>query len=291
MKVLVDYSWLCYRSHHSNSDRLVDMHGVTCRNGVIYGVYRAISDILSYYGKRVEIYLVLDGFPELNMSLQASYKANRVHDEGKEVISVSWFELAKQLTILEGVKVVYHSRMEADDSIGYMVDSLAGKGERIVILSGDMDLCQLVDDSKDVVVCNREMELGFERVFKESDIFKEYGMYPDGIALYKALAGDSSDNVKGVYRIRRDVVKKIVGSVSSIESFEQYARLVGDEKLRNKLLENMDKIKSNYRIVNIDPIFMPAVVERYEGVTLDWFDKYGAIDVKVGMQRLVDSRK
>jgi DNA polymerase-1 len=80
---------------------------------------------------------------------------------------------------------------EADDVIASLVKTIKPY-DKVVVVSSDKDLKQLIDDNVEFLE-PKKMDL----VDKEK-FFQEYGFYPEGMLLYLALLGDSSDNIPGI---------------------------------------------------------------------------------------------
>ena len=135
--------------------------------------------------------------------IAADYKGGR--KETPEEL-VEQFPLVREM--LEGYNISYleYDDIEADDVIG----TLAKKYPEIetCILSSDRDLLQLIDDSTSVYV----MKKGMSDIAKmdEANLLIEYGLKPNQIIDYKGLAGDKSDNIKGVEGIGDKTAVKLL---------------------------------------------------------------------------------
>lgn len=126
-------------------------------------------------------------------------------------------ELASQVPVLKnlldvmGIKRFEIPGYEADDIIG----TLAKKFDvKTYIITGDKDSLQLVDETTSVLLTKRgisEMEL-----IDASNIKSKFSLTPHGIIEYKALAGDKSDNIPGIFGI---------GEKTAIELIEKYGTL------------------------------------------------------------------
>lgn len=108
-------------------------------------------------------------------------------------------ELAEQLPILKeelrlmNVSIVEKEGYEADDIIGTLA---ADHSVMTYIVTGDRDSFQLIDDTTRVVYTKRG--ISDTVVFDEQTLIDEYGLTPKQIIEFKAIAGDSSDNIPGV---------------------------------------------------------------------------------------------
>ena len=88
---------------------------------------------------------------------------------------------------------------EADDVIGTIAKKVkAGKGDQeVIIVTGDKDMLQLVDDEVVIVYLLRKGFTQYE-MFGAKEVTDYFGFGPEHVTDYKALCGDSSDNIPGV---------------------------------------------------------------------------------------------
>ncbi|HMN14668.1 MAG TPA: 5'-3' exonuclease H3TH domain-containing protein, partial [Bellilinea sp.] len=112
----------------------------------------------------------------------------------------------------------------ADDVLGTIARAAEEKGLGVKIITGDRDLLQLVDDR--VIVNLAGNKLSEAKDFTEKDVVASLGVRPDQVIDYKALIGDTSDNIPGV---------KGVGSKTAIKLLEQYDTL-------DAIYENIESI-------------------------------------------------
>ena len=85
--------------------------------------------------------------------------------------------------------------LEADDLIAAVTARALGEGWRVVIVSADKDLMQLVRDDDDRVVLWDSMR---DRVYGPREVREKLGVAPSRVRDFLALTGDTSDNVPGV---------------------------------------------------------------------------------------------
>jgi DNA polymerase-1 len=90
---------------------------------------------------------------------------------------------------------------EADDVLGTIARQAAEKGMAVKIITGDRDLLQLVTDR--VVVNLTGGKFSESTDFYPAQVMEKLGVRPDQVVDYKALVGDTSDNIPGVKGILR----------------------------------------------------------------------------------------
>ena len=102
----------------------------------------------------------------------------------------------RQLVEAFGFPICEAERAEADDVIGSLAVKAAAAGLDAAIVSGDMDLLQLVDGQVSVVWPGRR--ISDYTIYDPAKVQERYELRPEQVPDFKALAGDSSDNIKGL---------------------------------------------------------------------------------------------
>ncbi|HEY4497631.1 MAG TPA: DNA polymerase I [Candidatus Paceibacterota bacterium] len=210
---------------------LLDMHGLIHRayhalpkfrspkgepTGALYGLstmlLRAIRELQPDY---IVAAYDLPG-PTFRHEVYKKYKARRVEvdDELKEQLGRS-----HDITKAFGIPELSLSGFEADDMLGTIVEQTKKeKNLRAVIVSGDMDTLQLVDDERVVVYTMRK---GVEDtvLYNEKKVLERFGFSPKLLPDYKGLRGDASDNIIGVPGIGEKIATETIkhfGSLSNL---------------------------------------------------------------------------
>ena len=139
------------------------------------------------------------------------------------------------------VRQFIYDEVEGDDLIAYYVQHRK-ENEKIVIVSGDMDLTQLISDDVCVYVPMQK-----KSITKENSV-KELGMTHENMVLKKILCGDASDNIKGIKGMGEQTLVKmfpeIISEKTSLEAILDHSRRILDERKANKkkplkVLENV----------------------------------------------------
>jgi DNA polymerase I len=123
----------------------------------------------------------------------SSYKATREKMPDDLGIQI---ERIRQLVDAFGMPRLEVEGFEADDVLGTVARQAVEKGMGVKILTGDRDLLQLVDDR--IIVNLPGRQLSEARDYNAEDVVAYLGVRPDQIVDYKALVGDTSDNIPGV---------------------------------------------------------------------------------------------
>ena len=167
-------------------------------------------------------------------------------------------DLAAQMPVLKDVLAAMNIPMyslagwEADDILGTAGRICGEQGWDCVVVTGDRDSLQLVDDHVTVKLVTtkggRTQSVNYTPAVFES----EYGFPPKGLIDLKALMGDSSDNYPGVPGIGEKTAKDLMAKYGSLEGVYHHAE---DESLkpavRRKLAEGRDSAYQSYDLATI----------------------------------------
>jgi DNA polymerase I len=123
---------------------------------------------------------------------------------------------------------------EADDVLGSIARQSVKAGLGVKIITGDRDLLQLVDDRIIVNLAGRQ--LSEAKDYTASDVEAYLGVRPDQVVDYKALVGDTSDNIPGVAGIGEKTAIRLLSVYPTLD--EVYAHLVDLSAGERKKLEN-----------------------------------------------------
>lgn len=164
--------------------------------------------------------------------LYKEYKANRAETEDALKMQIPMIQ-----GILQALNVVVVERdgFEADDCIGSLVS--IGKKDfpdsKIVIVTGDMDTLQLVDDRVSVYALRKGMS---DTVLMSADAVQErYGVKPLEVVDWKALRGDASDNIPGVKGIGEKTATELIQKFHSLDVLYQSLERVESTSVKAKL--------------------------------------------------------
>jgi DNA polymerase-1 len=141
----------------------------------------------------------------------------------------SQFPIVREITALMNIPVRELEGYEADDVIGTLTKKATAQGVDTMIVSGDLDGLQLVDDH--VRLLTTRMGVAATVIYDEAKVMDRYGLRPDQMLDYKALKGDTSDNIPGVPGI---------GEKTAISLLQQFGTLDG-------IYEHLDEVKGKLR--------------------------------------------
>jgi len=250
MKVyLIDANALIYRVYHA-MPRLTDPQGRPIQ--AVYGLSNILLKILKE--EKPDYIFALYDRPEPTIRHQVfkEYKATRppATDDLKLQISLS-----KKIFSAFNIPVIEKIGYEADDLIATLKEKFIDSADEIIILTGDLDTLQLVDQKTKVLT----MQKGITKtmVYDENKVKEKYNLLPFQLPDYKALVGDPSDNIIGIHGIGPKTAGQLLQKYQNLEGIIDAAKEKKlDNKIASQILNNKEKLLFNRDLVilrkNID---------------------------------------
>ncbi len=160
------------------------------------------------------------------------------------------FDRVKQLMAAFGVPVFELDGWEADDVIGTLTKQVEEAGIDSVILTGDRDTFQLVSPRVRVDLASSIQD---RRVYDEAELAERYSgltaaQQPD----FKALVGDSSDNIPGVPKVGEKRAAALLGDYGNLEGIYENLDAVKPPSVKAALSENKERAFENRTLMIID---------------------------------------
>ncbi len=139
---------------------------------------------------------------------------------------------------------------EADDLIGSLSRQAELRDLETIIVSGDLDMLQLVTDRTKLMTTR----LGVQStvIYDPARILERYGLDPGQMIDFKALKGDSTDNIPGIPGVGDKTAAKLLVDFGSLDRLFGRIHEVKPDKLRDKLKEHHDDVLLWRELVTID---------------------------------------
>lgn len=208
MQYLIDASVYVFRAYYSMPDDMVDDDGNPIN--ALYGFCRFLGDFMEQV-KPAHVAVLFDESlsKSFRNEIYPEYKANR--DPAPPELKRQ-FGQCRRFTRALGLMECSHPRYEADDLIGTLVTEGRQKGIPSTVVTRDKDLAQLID--KDDVFWDfaGRGKLTYDKI---PDYF---GVWPEQIADFLALAGDAVDNIKGVPGVGKKTATALLEHFGSMET-------------------------------------------------------------------------
>ena len=205
------------------------------------------------------------GMPADALALFAEYKAQRraMPDDLR-----SQFALVRRVLATYGIPVVEIEGQEADDVIATLARQAEEAGEQTIVVTGDLDLLQIVDERTTVLVTRRGItELGR---YDPPAVRERFDLEPTQLPDYRGLKGDPSDNLPGIPGVGEKTASKLLEAAGSLDALIANPELAGNPKLA-RLIEEYGEQACLCRAV--------SVVRRDLPLSVDWNEsRYEAPD-------------
>ncbi len=221
--IILDANAILHRSFHA-------LPPLTTKSGkVVNAVYGFVTTLLKAIKEFKPDYIAVAfdrKAPTFRHDMYKEYKATRVKAPQ---------EFYDQVPIMHDVLNAFRIPVfeldgyEADDIIGTVAKENEKKGVENIIVTGDLDALQLVDDHTSVYTMRKGVSDAV--TYDEGAVRKRYGLSPAQMIDFKALAGDASDNIPGV---------KGIGEKGAVELLQQYGSLEG---IYEAIEKHGDKVK------------------------------------------------
>lgn len=211
--LLVDGHSLAFRAYYAFAKGREG--GLRTKTGIptsiTYGFLKVLLEVLNRQ-TFTHLAVAFDrGEPTFRHAADASYKEGRVATPEDFHVDMSYLQ---QLLTALNIPVVTAPGYEADDVLGTLAKRAAQDDFRVKILSGDQDLFQLVNERVNVLHMSTQTSHPLE--FTAERVVEKLGITPAQVVDYKALCGDSSDNIPGV---------RGIGSKTATSLLQQYHNL------------------------------------------------------------------
>lgn len=196
------------------------------------------------------------GMPHARVAMYAQYKANRAQtpDDLR-----SQFALVRQILHTYRIPIIEMAGEEADDVIATLARQAREQAQRSLVVTGDLDMLQIVDDSTTVLMTRRGItELGR---YDRAAVQERFELAPEQLPDYRGLKGDPSDNLPGIPGVGERTAIKLIKAAGSLDALLQNPRLAGADKVKN-LIEQYGAQARTCRDV--------SVVSDALDVSIDW---------------------
>jgi DNA polymerase-1 len=202
--------------------------------------------------------------PTFRHDLVSYYKATRA--ETPDILRQQ-LGLVRELVGTMRIPVVDAPGFEADDVIATLATRAAAAGDDVIVVTGDRDAYQLVEDPHIRVLYNKRGVSDYV-LYDEAGIVERTGVHPVQYADYAALRGDPSDNLPGAPGVGEKTAAKLITTYGSIDGI--YAHL-GEltPRLSEALVASEETVRTNARVI---PLVrdLPVSIEPSEAALGGW---------------------
>ncbi len=244
--MLLDSNGLIYRAYFA----LINTPLTTSKGQLVNAVFGFWSIVLRGF-QDVRPDYVMAAFdlagPTFRHEQFADYKATRrqMPDDLRDQ-----FPKVRELIEAFGIPIYQLEGYEADDLIGTLTRQAEERGIHTTIVSGDLDMLQLVTDQTHVMTTRGGVQMTV--LYDPARIEERYGLTAAQMVDFKALKGDTSDNIPGIPGVGEKTAAKLLQDFGTLDVMYADPDRVTPEKLRLKVVEYRDQVLSSRKLVTLE---------------------------------------
>ena len=256
--VLIDGHALAFRQYYA-LERSGMKNSQNQPTWAVYGFFKAIFDLLQKI-KPDSIAVTFDvSHHTFRTELYEDYKANR--EAMPDAMHTQMEFICEGLKAFD-IPIYTKEGFEADDLIGTISARAAERGDTTLILTGDQDAFQLIDRKGLIKVLIPSQ--GILKEYGWHEVYEKLGVYPNQVIDYKALRGDTSDNIPGIKGIGEKTAQYLLSEYKNLEKVLENCENIEKKSVREKICAEKDialmsqKLATIIRDVDIDFDFNSA---------------------------------
>ena len=272
---LVDASIYIFRAWYSVPDEFATVNGEP--TNAVYGFTGFLCSLLEQTGSaHVGVAFDESLSTSFRNEIYPEYKANREPAPQELKRQFKW---AREIAESLGLRCFADLRYEADDLIGTLSEYWRARGHSLCVVSSDKDLTQLIQEGDIWWDFARNRKLGHAK------LAERFGVRPEQMADYLALAGDSVDNIPGVPGVGAKTAAALLNHFENLDAIWQrleevpHLSIRGAKSLHGKLEDNRESAELSLKLTRIHTQ-VPSALEHPDVVR-------GAID-EARLNRLFD---
>jgi 5'-3' exonuclease len=289
--IAVDLSSLAYRSFYGLPDSIRSNEGKPVN--AIKGYLDALNRFIKMYKPKEIIHAVDEDWrPQWRVDLLPQYKAHRVEENEEELVPDDLeyqLELLPQILQDMGMKVVGAEKNEADDILAVVCKQRSN----VVVITGDRDLLQLIDDKKSNAVHMLGKDGG--TLFTEKEVMIKYGVRANQYIDFSVLRGDASDGLPGVKGIGEKTAAKLIYEFDNVNNLLVEASKNNEsmsKRICASILDSNDYISNAIKVVTLRDDLQIDLSRRSHGLSITEIrNKYQNLKIGNQLDTFNDSSK
>ncbi|AXV07054.1 DNA polymerase I [Euzebya pacifica] len=266
---LLDGYSLAYRAFFALPEDLRTTTGQV--TNAAYGFTSMVIKLLDEHPPEALAAVFDKGRPAERTELLPEYKANRKKspDEFK-----SQLPLIDEVLEAMGIPRVDLEGQEADDLIASYAETAKADGWDVLVVTGDRDLFQLVDEGDGehgaVRVLYTRRGISDTIVMDTAAVEDKYGVPPTSYPMLAALRGDPSDNIPGVPGVGDKTASKLLAAHGTLEGIYDNIEQIRGKKVPAMLLEHRDAVMASRIVTTVNrQLPLPRPVEDFRRGEID----------------------
>ena len=243
--MLIDGNSLAYRAFHALPTDLVTASGQV--TNAVFGFTSMFINLVRDHEPDAIAVAFDRPEPTWRHERNPEYKAGRT---AAPDILRQQLGLVRQVVETLGVTFIDKAGVEADDIIATLATQAKERGDDVLIVTGDRDSYQLVEDPHVRVIYNKRGVSDYAN-YDEAGILERTGVRPVDYVQYAALRGDPSDNLPGIPGVGEKTAAKLINTYGGLDGI--FANVDAQTpKLRQNLAEHEAQARANVEMMVLD---------------------------------------
>lgn len=241
--LIIDGNAIMHRAYHA-------LPSFKAKDGtptnVVYGYISMLNKVLVDFHPDYLVSCFDTPKPTFRNKLFKEYQSQRPKIENDFIVQIP---LVKQALDAAGVERIEKDGFEADDLIGTITKIFEINNFRVIILTGDKDIFQLITEN--VYVAAPQLGLVNVKIFDKSEVEKKLEVKPNQIIDYKALVGDPADNYPGAKGIGPKTASKLIRQFKTVDKIYENLEKVESEKVKEILKKERENVFLSKKLATI----------------------------------------
>ena len=235
--------------------------------GGVTGFLKSVGYVTRKF-KPSRVYVIFDGkggskrrreiYPDYKSGRKPLTRLNRTYDmtteqDEQDLMRYELVIVAKALMKLP-ITTITLDHVEADDIMSYVAQHVVENGGESIIYSTDKDFLQLVGDG--IKVWNPVRK----KTYIPEIVVEDYEIHPNNFLLYRALTGDTSDNLPGIKGLGMKTLLKIVPEFVTEQhlTFDDVIDAAENSKLKvaSRIIDEQESIKLNIKLMSLRSVMI-----------------------------------
>ncbi len=245
----IDANAIVHRAFHAYPPSLQTEGGIQVN--AVYGFTTMLLEALEMFDPKYVLCAMDTHKPTFRHTMYSEYKATR---KPVDLSLVDQFPLVEEVLKSFNIPVLKREGFEADDILGtiskYVSDGVwSSENIDLYILSGDRDLLQLINERTFVCLPNGNFKNIV--IYDTEKTYEKFGYYPNQVIDYKAIVGDSSDNIPGVKGVGEKTVLDLLNRFKTLNGIYENINEV-EGRFKNLLVEGVEQAEFSRELATID---------------------------------------
>jgi len=241
--ILIDGNSLAYRAFYALPDTMRTSQGLI--TNAIYGFTTMLLKVLE---DEPEAIAIAFDRPEPTFRHKEYDKYKGTRDKAPPTL-YEQLPYVKKIAEVFQIPIFEQAGFEADDLIGTLAKKAEAQGYQVVIMTGDMDALQLVNDKIKVLATRKG--LSETMLYGAKEVVERLGVKPEQVVDFKALKGDTSDNIPGVPKVGEKTACLLLQEFGSLDNLLANLDNVKQKGLRENLKNNIPLAKLSHHLAQI----------------------------------------